>query len=124
MKKLITAVLIAFVLFAGVCTCQNKAKSSKAKETSLQDSINILNEKLLYSAKANQELFAMYQHVSDSFMILADSVDKLNKKHIMSEKQFIQLYKYGRIEKYYNICKNNPSQWKFFKGWINRVLEE
>jgi hypothetical protein len=90
----------------------------------LEDSIDILNEKLYYSQKANKELFVMYQNVADSFMIVSDSLDRLNEKPLMTEKQFIEIYKYERLLKYYKICKRNPTQWKFYKGWSIRVFEE
>lgn len=43
-------------------------------------------------------------------------------------KQFLRkttdpdLYLYLRLDYYKEICKNNPSQNKFLKGWANRIL--
>ena len=43
-------------------------------------------------------------------------------------KQFLRkttdpdLYLYLRLDYYEEICKNNPSQTKFLKGWTNRIL--
>lgn len=43
-------------------------------------------------------------------------------------KQFLRkttdpdLYLYLRLDYYKEICKNNPSQNKFLKGWTNRIL--
>ena len=37
---------------------------------------------------------------------------------------FVANYKLGRIKEYSDIVKRNPSQVKFLRGWINRVLED
>ena len=55
---------------------------------------------------------------------LNDSLEKLNKRPGMTEMQFVQLYKYDRLLKYYKICKRKPTQWKYYKGWSIRVFEE
>jgi hypothetical protein len=60
----------------------------------------------------------------DSVRILKDSIVILNQRSVMTAKQFIMLYKYERLEKYYRICKKKPSQWKFYKGWTIRVFEQ
>lgn len=54
---------------------------------------------------------------------LQDSLKKLNKRQVMTSDNFIQLYKYDRLLKYYKICKRKPSQWKYYKGWSIRVFE-
>ena len=48
---------------------------------------------------------------------------QLNKP-VMTSDQFVRLYKYDRLLKYYAICKKKPSQWKYYKGWSTRVFEE
>ena len=48
---------------------------------------------------------------------------QLNKP-VMTTDQFVRLYKYDRLLKYYTICKKKPSQWKYYKGWSTRVFEE
>lgn len=60
--------------------------------------------------------------LSDSLLKLQDSIIAF-KKNAMSEENYIRAYKYERLLKYYKICKNNPSQWKFYKGWSIRVFE-
>jgi len=54
---------------------------------------------------------------------LQDSIAKLNKRPVMSADQFVRLYKYDRLLKYYKICKRKPTQWKYYKGWSIRVFE-
>ena len=48
---------------------------------------------------------------------------QLNKP-VMTSDQFVKLYKYDRLLKYYTICKKKPSRWKYYKGWSTRVFEE
>lgn len=45
-------------------------------------------------------------------------------KDSLGEDLFIAKYKLGRIKYYTNIVDNNPSQIKFYKGWIKRALKE
>ena len=44
-------------------------------------------------------------------------------KPVMTSAQFVRLYKYDRLLKYYQICKRKPTQWKYYKGWSIRVFE-
>jgi len=60
---------------------------------------------------------------NDSIQVLSDSILKLNVRPLMSTSQFLNLYKYERLLKYYKICKNKPTQWKYYKGWSTRVFE-
>lgn len=41
----------------------------------------------------------------------------------LQERLFVAEYKLGRIKAYKEIVDRNPSQIKFLKGWINRVLK-
>lgn len=43
-------------------------------------------------------------------------------KDSLGEDLFVAKYKLGRIKYYTNIVDNKPSQIKFYKGWIKRVL--
>lgn len=56
--------------------------------------------------------------------MLSDSIVKLRQRPVMSINQFVNLYKYDRLLKYYKICKNKQTQWKYYKGWSIRVFEE
>jgi len=62
--------------------------------------------------------------LNDKIVMLNDSITKLNQRPVMTKQQFIQLYKYDRLLKYYKICKRKPTQWKFYKGWSIRVFEQ
>jgi hypothetical protein len=55
---------------------------------------------------------------------LTDSLERYQSATVMTSYQFVQLYKYARLQKYYKICKHNPTQWKYYKGWSARVFEE
>jgi len=61
--------------------------------------------------------------MADSIRLLTDSVNKLNARPLMSKTQFLDLYKYERLLKYYKICKQRPVNWKYYKGWTIRVFE-
>lgn len=58
------------------------------------------------------------------YMKVNDSIKVLNRRTVMTESGFINIYKYDRLLKYYKICKNKPSQWKYYKGWSIRVFEQ
>ncbi len=60
----------------------------------------------------------------DSIQVLTDSVVTLNDRPLMTKAQFLELYRYERLLKYYQICKNKPTQWKYYKGWSTRVFEQ
>ena len=102
MKSLYAIALI--VLFA---SCNYRIVSKKQINLA-HDSICILKADNL--AKDN------------SISVLRDSIYFLKQKAITPEK-FVQIYKYKRLEKYYTICKRNPTQWKYYKGWSIRVFE-
>jgi len=67
--------------------------------------------------------FAALPLKRDTLTVLKDSIIKLNQRPIMTKAQFVKLYKYERLEKYYKICKRKPTQWKYYKGWSTRVFE-
>lgn len=54
--------------------------------------------------------------------ILKDSLNYI--KDSIGEDLFVARYKLGRIKYYTNIVNKKPSQLKYYKGWINRVLKE
>lgn len=54
--------------------------------------------------------------------VLQDSISILLDRPVMTESQFIKIYKYERLEKYYKLCVKRPSQWKYYKGWSIRVF--
>lgn len=77
----------------------------------LQDSLNILNNKL-------QSLDALYQFKNSQLSILSDSLN------YYKEDALVYRYKIERIKAYDKIVRNNSSQSKFFLGWVRRVLED
>jgi hypothetical protein len=62
--------------------------------------------------------------LNSSIQLLNDSIVKLNQRAFMTTRQFVILYKYDRLLKYYRICVKNQSQWKYYKGWSIRVFQE
>ena len=130
MKRVIlVSLLLLFVWFTS--TSCKPVKINQIYEKSLEDSIVKLNSKIdtmtlalatyetYLIALANQEILA-----TDSIIYLNDSIKKLNERPLMTKAQFLDLYKYERLFKYYKICKNNPTQWKYYRGWSTRVFEE
>ena len=105
MKKLIFLIL---VLLAGCAP--PPATVLKVDYLKLADSITVLKSQ-------NQTYVSRIQ-------IMQDSITDLKERPLMASDQFIQLYKYGRLNKYYQICKRNPVQWKYYKGWSIRVFEQ
>lgn len=96
----------------------------------LKDSVFNLNMKLdqlTYLATTYETYLIAYENdrmnTIDSIRVLNDSVNKLNNRPLMTKQQYLDLYKYERLLKYYNICKSRPVNWKYYKGWSTRVFE-
>lgn len=122
MKKLLFLFgLLLFNFFFFSCSKQqdpiieHKLKDQEFYIGILSDSCNGLVKEL-------QLQDSIIDFLSNSLFALKDSMAIL-KKNAMSEDNYIRAYKYERLLKYYKICKNNPSQWKFYKGWSIRVFE-
>ena len=130
MKRVILVSLLLLFVWLTSTSCK-PVKIDKIYEKSLEDSIVKLNSKIdtmtlalatyetYLIALANQEILA-----TDSIIYLNDSIKRLNEIPLMTKAQFLDLYKYERLFKYYKICKNNPTQWKYYRGWSTRVFEE
>ena len=86
-----------------------------------QTSPNLTPKSPLPSERGLLERGAVGQ--SATVKLLQDSITKLNARPVMTAEQFVKLYKYERLERYYRICKRKPSQWKYYKGWSTRVFE-
>jgi len=119
MKKLILICLV----FSSLCMSCN----------ALSEGANInhsIDSTAYYKAKYDTVMFLASQYekflvdYENEHTVLKDSISRLNKRQVMTEAQFIQLYKYDRLLKYYKICKKKPSQWKYYKGWSIRVFEQ
>ena len=52
------------------------------------------------------------------------TIKQLEQRPVMTADQFVRLYNYDRLLKYYTICKRKPTQWKYYKGWSTRVFEQ
>lgn len=101
--------LLALLLFAAFACAPKQETVPKTEYVLLVDSIRILNDSLECAREDN--------------VILSDSIEDLLIRPMMTPEQFIQLYKFERLEKYYKICTKNPSQWKYYKGWSSRVFK-
>lgn len=98
------------LIFLLVLSCLRPEMIRKTEYNKLADSIAVVSSE-------NIEL-------RRRIVILRDSITDLKSRPLMNSDQFIQLYKYGRLNKYYQICKKNSTQWKYYKGWSIRVFEQ
>lgn len=83
-------------------------------------------EKIVYvpvkDTISEKENIARIVELEHKNSILRDSLDYI--KDSIGEDLFVARYKLGRIKYYTNIVNKKPSQLKYYKGWINRVLKE
>ena len=133
MKRVIFASFCLLVLgLVGCTSCKpinDSVDNSYVKQ--LEDSIVRLNGTIdtLNLAVVTYESYLVafsnqsIRHI-DRIDSLNDSIKKLNERPLMTKAQFLDLYKYERLLKYYKICKNNPTQWKYYRGWSTRVFED
>ena len=104
MKNLSILFLVCFI------GCKNPNLAYIRQISAIKDSLSILTTQ-------NRELgFKMLK--------LDDSIMYLNSCVVMTKKKHDKIINYDRLSKYYRICKNNPSQWVFYKGWSVRVFEQ
>lgn len=114
MKKLLLILVLFSTLFFSCSSHQpdalieHKLKDQEFYIDILSDSCNNLVQEI-------QMQDSIIFQLQDSILVL--------QKNIMTEENYIRAYKYERLLKYYRICKNNPSQWKYYKGWSIRVFE-
>lgn len=133
MKKLILpAVLIAcFTVFA----CSGKKQLDwypdyelqKQLDTSRQQLMRISNQPMVVqipdSADKNYDsLLLRLLQVTDSIKTENYLLKKENKAY--RSQLFLAKYKLEKIRFYIKICMRKPSQDKFLKGWVRRVVEQ
>ena len=87
------------------------------KIDSLNYMVTVYSENLIYYENRHADMVQLTYE-------LGDSIVRLNKRTVMSEADFIKIFKYDRLYKYYTLCKRNTTQWKFYKGWSTRVFED
>ena len=104
MKKLLLIIGVALVVSA--CT---SSPVEKIVYVTVTDTVTI----------TDKEHIAALEH---KCYLLQDSLNTVRDS--IGEDLFVARYKLGRIKYYTNIVDNNPTQIKFYKGWINRVLNE
>lgn len=123
MKRLIIILLPLFLLVG--CSNKEALKLQAARDSIAvyQDSLTIIKEYSERIEVENKLLWDIAVLKADTIRQLKDSIELLNAKPIMTVEHFTAIYKYDRLYKYYRICKKNPSQWKFYKGWSKRVFE-
>lgn len=101
MKKLI--LLVSIVILTS-CTSETAVQ---VKYVPVHDTVDVENTERIIALQRQLDL------TRDSLAYVKDS---------LGEDLFVAKYKLGRIEYYTKIVDNKPSQIKFYKGWIKRVL--
>ena len=103
MKKLI--LLVSIVILTS-CTSETAVQ---VKYVPVHDTVNVEDTQRIIALQRQLDL------TRDSLAYVKDS---------LGEDLFVAKYKLGRIEYYTKIVDNKPSQIKFYKGWIKRVLND
>ena len=103
--------IITFIITLSIVSCNtNTVPVEKIVYVTVKDTI---------SERTNIARIIELEHelnlVRDSLNMVKDS---------LGEDLFIANYKLGRIKYYTNIVDNKPTQIKFYKGWVKRVLNE
>lgn len=103
MKKLI--LLVSIVILTS-CTSETAVQ---VKYVPVHDTVDVEDTERIIALQRQLDL------TRDSLTYVKDS---------LGEDLFVAKYKLGRIKYYTKIVDNKPSQIKFYKGWIKRVLNE
>lgn len=103
--------IITFIIIGNLISCN--------KYTPPVEKIVYVPVKDTISEKENIARIVELEHKNS---ILRDSLNYI--KDSIGEDLFVARYKLGRIKYYTNIVNKKPSQLKYYKGWINRVLKE
>ena len=122
MRKFIF-ILIGLFLLVG-CVKSDKYTDLETKYNLLLSKDSVSQNEHDFLINGLKELREIDSLKSDSITKLNNIIDSLKAKPIMSQEQFLKLYKYESLYKYYKIVINNPSQKKFFWGWSKRVFEK
>lgn len=114
--KYIVYIATIMIMIGLIISC-NKQPIEKIVYIPIKDTVadKINNAKIV-------ELNNKYSLLKDSFNNVRDSLNAI--KGTLDEDLFVAKYKLGRIKYYTNIVDNKPTQIKFYKGWIKRVLKE
>jgi hypothetical protein len=101
MKKLM---LLVSIMILTSCTSETAVQ---VKYVPVHDTVDVENTERIIALQRQLDL------TRDSLSYVKDS---------LGEDLFVAKYKLGRIKYYTEIVDNKPSQIKFYKGWIKRVL--
>ena len=108
---------LALILLVFLCGCTYQGVDYKSEYLKVIASVETIK-----SQQKQIELHILTMH--DSIVVLHDSIAILKARPLMTEEQFIDIYKYESLRKYWDLCMRNPVQWKYFKGWCARIFEQ
>jgi hypothetical protein len=90
--------------------CNSPETVLKSQYLELNDSVEVLIRQI-HENRSN-------------ILVLQDSIKNLKLRPLMTEKQFVEIYKYESLLDYYKRCVKNKSQWVNYRGWSTRVFEQ
>lgn len=121
---------LIFILIISLAACSNKPVQHQ--QICNHDACNFKADSLQKAKDSLLHRFAVisdkYTHVLDSVIIentklSAQNIELRNDLYSVKTKLFNSNYRLLRIKEYIRICMRNPSQDKFLKGWVRRVIE-
>lgn len=133
MKKLILPAII--ILWLSAFACSGKKQLDWYPDYELQNQLDSAQQKI--KIISNQPLVVQipdsadknYDSLLSRLLLIADSVRTENyllkkENKVYRNQLFLANYKLEKIRFYIKICMRKPSQDKFLKGWIRRVVEQ
>lgn len=110
MKKIFSIIIIGICVIVLCTVCTNFKNNT------------IPVEKIIYIPITDTTCVDSLIYYKEQLRRTKDSL--VYVKDSLGEDLFIARYKLGRIKYYTDIVDKKPSQLKFYKGWINRVLND
>lgn len=111
MKYIVFIMIIIFVSCKSVQTKTAYEVNNITDTLFVHDTINVVDT-----------FYIEYKTTDTIYQVNTDTVYKGNCDSLI-EKLFVSEYKLQRVRYYLNIAIKSPSQTKFLKGWIIRVIE-
>lgn len=106
------SVAIAMIIIG----CSSKPVKEKVVYVPVNDSSDTTCVQRIVAANHRTEL------VKDSMQLIIDELKSNNDS--LGENLFVANYKLQRIKRYVEIVDGKPSQVKYLKGWIKRVIKD
>lgn len=99
-----------------IAACNGKPVKEKVVYVPVNDSSDTTCVQRIVAANHRTEL------VKDSMQLIIDELKSNNDS--LNKNLFVANYKLQRIKRYVEIVDDKPSQVKYLKGWIKRVIKD